>query len=246
MLILALPGLLLINACLGPRPEVEAKAAIIDQICIHRPNEPFIGEVTKELQDYGLEVDVYRGDAVTVDLYRKLPSYGYKLIIFRVHSGSRIGEDVAVRTWLFTNEPYSKTRHYVEQLTNRVTFTKTQVDAPWMFAISAKFITQSMERQFANTAIIMMGCGVPHLKDLAQAFVEKGASTCLAWNASVHLNYVDGATPVLVEKLCSKELTIAKAVAQTMREKGPDPEYGAMLKYYPLETGDKTLWQLIE
>ena len=103
-----------------------------------------------------------------------------------------------------------------------------------------------MEGQFNNTAIIMMGCDCLYLKDLAQAFIQKGASTYIAWDVSVLLDYVDDATAVLVEKLCSKELTIAKAVAQTMREKGRDPKYGAMLTYYPLETRDKTLRQLIE
>jgi hypothetical protein len=46
-----------------------------------------VGNVTKELEDYGFEVDVYQGDNITVDFYRRLPTYGYRLIVFRAHSG---------------------------------------------------------------------------------------------------------------------------------------------------------------
>jgi len=247
MLILALPGLVLFGACSAPSPKPEARAAIIDQLYTIQPNPAFIEQMTQELEDYGFKVDVYRGDAVTVDLYRKLPTYGYKLIIFRVHSGL-LGVDPKVvnRTWLFTAEPYSKTRHVTEQLTDQVTYAKTSDEAPWIFAISAKFITQSMEGQFANTAIIMMGCDCLHFEDLAQAFIQKGASTYIAWDVSVSLDYVDGATATLIEKLFSEELTIGEAVAQTMDEKGPDPDYGAVLKYYPQQSGNKTLRQLIK
>ena len=247
MLILALPGLVLFGACSAPSPKLEARAAIIDQLYTLQPNPAFIHETTQKLEDFGFEVDVYRGNDVTVALYRKLPTYGYKLIIFRVHSGL-LGVDPRVtnRTWLFTAEPYSKTRHVTEQLTDQVTYAKTRDDAPWIFAISAKFISWSMEGQFANTAIIMMGCDCLHFKDLAQAFIRKGASTYIAWDVSVILGYVDDATTTLIEKLCSEELTIAAAVAQTMDEKGPDPDYGAVLKYYPRQSGAKTLRQVIE
>ena len=98
------------------------------------------------------------------------------------------------RTWLFAAEPYSKTRHVTEQLTDRVAYAKTYDDAPWVFAISAKFVAESMEGEFNNTAIIMMGCDCLHFEDLAQAFIEKGASTYIAWDVSVGLNYVDDAT----------------------------------------------------
>ncbi len=63
------------------------------------------------------------------------------------------------------------------QLTSQVTYAKTRGDAPWVFAISAKFVTESMEGTFKDTAIMMMGCDCLHFQDMAQAFIEKGAST---------------------------------------------------------------------
>jgi len=247
VLISALPGLIILCACSTPRLKSEANAAIIDQLYILQPNQDFIQQTTQELKDYGFTVDVYRGDEVTVDLYRKLPTYGYKLIIFRVHSGL-LGVDPKVtnKTWLFTAEPYSKTRHVTEQLTDQVTYAKIRDDDPWIFAISAKFITESIEGQFNNTAVVMMGCDCLHFTDLSQAFIEKGASTYMAWDVSVLLDYVDDTTATLIKKLCSEELTIATAVAQTMDEKGPDPKYGAVLKYYPRQSAAKTLRQVIK
>lgn len=231
----------------SPTVSGELKAAIIDQLYSLRPNQAFIEQTTQELQDYGFEVDVYQGDVVTVDFYRQLPTYGYKLIIFRVHSGLLIGrKDVADRVWLFTSEPYSRMRYFIEQLTGQVTLATTAEDAPCVFAISAKFVTQSMEEQFTNTAIIMMGCSCFRFEDLAQAFIQKGASTYMAWDASVELDYVDDATITLVEKLCSKELTTAEAVAETMKEKGTDPSFRAVLQYYPPASADKTLRQLFK
>jgi len=232
----------------SPQPG-ELKAAIVDQLYNIRENQTFIEYTTQELKDYGFEVDVYQGDDVTVDLYRQLPTYGYKFIIFRVHSGLLVHEkDVGNRIWLFTSEPYDRMRHFFEQLRGQVTIAKTSEDAPSasVFAVGAKFITHGMEERFTNTAIIIMGCNAFDPEDLAQAFIQKGASTYIGWNASVGLSYVDDATTALVEKLFIKELTIAEAVAETMKEKGLDPVGNAVLKYYPLVSANKTLRQLIE
>jgi len=38
------------------------KAAIVDQLYSSQLNEGFIIEVTRELEDYGFEVDLYQGD----------------------------------------------------------------------------------------------------------------------------------------------------------------------------------------
>ena len=127
-----------------------------------------------------------------------------------------------------------------------MTRTTTDVDNPPTFAVGAKFITQSMEEQFANTAIVIMGCAGFSSEDLAQAFIQNGASTYMAWDASVGLSYVDDTTMALVEKLIVKELAIAEAVIETMEEKGPDPSNNAVLRYYPQASANKTLRQLIE
>ena len=222
------------------------KAAIVDQLYSLQPNQAFIHQTTQELEDYGFEVDVYQGDEVTVDFYRELPSYGYNLIIFRAHSGllGREGE-IIKKTCLFTNEPYSETRHITQQLTEQLAMARITEHHPWVFAIGSKFVTQSMEGKFDNTVIIMMGCSCLYLEDLAAAFIDQGASTYLGWDASVGLDYVDEATPILITNLCAQQMTIKEAVDETMAEVGVDPDYHACLKYYPATSGSQTVRELI-
>jgi len=235
-----------------------ATAAIIDQLSSLQENEDFIGNVTKELEDYGFEVDLFQGGNITVDFYRQLPTYGYKLIIFRAHSGI-LGQDgeVMLRTVLFTNEEYTESRYGLEQVYEQLVMGGACQGCPMMFGITSKFIraegmvghTTDMEGRFDDTVIIMMGCGGIALPDLAQAFIDKGASIYLAWDLSVELYYVDEATPYLTRQLCSERLTIKEAVDSTMAVIGHDPEYEAELKYYhdPLsQNGDKTLEELIK
>ena len=235
-----------------------ATAAIIDQLSSLQENEDFIGNVTKELEDYGFEVDLFQGGNITVDFYRQLPTYGYKLIIFRAHSGI-LGQDgeIMLRTVLFTNEEYTESRYGLEQVYEQLVMGGACQGCPMMFGITSKFIraegmvghTTDMEGRFDDTVIIMMGCGGIALPDLAQAFIDKGASIYLAWDLSVELYYVDEATPYLTRQLCSERLTIKEAVDSTMAVIGHDPEYEAELKYYhdPLsQNGDKTLEELIK
>jgi len=230
----------------GSSQSGESKAAIIDQLYSLQPNEDFISEVTQQLEAYGFAVDIYQGDDVSVDLYRQLPSYAYDLIIFRAHSGL-LGSNGKIirRTCVFTNEPYSQTRHVAEQLGDQLAKARIDENHPWVFAIGDKFVTQSMEGQFGNTVVVMMGCSCLYLDDLAQAFIDKGASAYIAWDATVELDYVDKATVSLIKNLCSRNFTLEKAVDLTMATEGSDPKYHAVLKYYPPKGGNKTLKQLI-
>jgi hypothetical protein len=221
------------------------KAAIVDQLSSFRENEAFIANVTSELEGYGFEVDLYQGDNITVDFYRGLSSHGYKLIVFRAHSGILEGEEQTYyKTTLFTNEKYSSLKYVTDQLSDRLFEASIGEGYPWVFSISPKFIGESMTKKFDDTVIIMMGCSGIYLTDLAEAFVDKGASVYLAWDVSVDLDYVDEATPYLIEQLCSENTTIKEAVDSTMVDIGPDPRHGAELKYYPSGTGDKTLEEL--
>jgi len=103
----------------------------------------------------------------------------------------------------------------------------------------------SIEGEFDNTVIIMMGCSCLFIDDLAQAFIAKGASVYLGWGATVGLGYVDQATPYLMEQLCTNKLTVQEAVKNTMTSVGPDPQFGARLKYLPSQSSNKTLDELL-
>jgi hypothetical protein len=235
----------------GPSPNNVGglRAVIVDQLSSVRENETFVTNVTGELEDYGFEVDLYQGLNVTVDLYRQLATHGYKLIIFRAHSGLLAeNEETKDRTVLFTNEGYRQFEHYEDQLRDRLVMARVGEGYPMVFGIPPKFIGESMEGRFDDAVVIMMGCSGLFLRDLAEAFVDKGASVYVAWNGSVELYYVDEATAYLVGQLCSGNQTIEEAVDSTMDVIGPDPEHKAGLEYYPIypsDSGDKTLKQLI-
>lgn len=233
----------------SPIPE-GTKAAIVDQLYTNYPNEDFTTQVTQYLKDYGFKVDLYQGDDITVDLYRNLPTYNYKFIIFRVHSGvigsSSQDVETTIGTYLFTNEGYSTIKYPKEQLSRALVRARVTESYPDLFAIGPKFVTHSMRGNFNNTVVIVDGCSCLYNEDLAQAFIQKGASAYLAWDATVDLDYVDEATINLIENLCSKRLSLKKAVDLTMATKGPDPKYRAVLKYYPPQSGDKTLKELIQ
>jgi hypothetical protein len=151
---------------------------------------------------------------------------------------------------LFTNEEFDWKKHQVDVLYDRLFEASIGEGYPWVFSISPKFVSESMSAEFDHTVVIMMGCAGIYLTDLAEAFIGKGASAYLAWDASVELDYVDEATPYLIKQLCSEKATIKEAVDSTMVDKGPDPEHGAELKYYPSEypsdIGGKTLEELIK
>ena len=245
VLTLGLPGLTLFSSCSAPIQEDLGTVAIVDQLHSIQPNPSFINRTTAALEVCGFEVDVYQGDEVTVDFYRKLPSLGYKLIIFRVHSGLLIKEgEMAEGTWLFTDEPHSRTKYVNERLAGSIVKARTAENKPWVFAVGSEFVTNSMEGRFDNTVIIMMGCYCLYLDDLAQAFTQKGASVYLGWDGNVTLSYIDEATRNLIDNLCHKDTSIKQAVEKTMAEIGPDPDWSARLKYYPAESRDKTIKEL--
>ncbi len=234
----------------GSTQSGELKAAIIDQLYTLQPNQGFIQQATQELEDYGFKVDVYRGEGVTVDLYRKLPTYGYKLIIFRAHSGIlglEEGPNVeeTETTYLFTGETYTTTKRVFEQLFDQILPAQMTEDYPKVFAVNSRFILKSLEGEFQHTIIIMMGCSTAYKSDMAQAFVQKGASVYLGWSATVGLDYVDKATLSLISNLCAKDMPVEEALAQMVTEVGLDPDYHAHPKYYPAEAGDKTIARLI-
>lgn len=239
------------NKPVGSSDTCELKAVIVDQLYSLQPNQGFIQQITQELENYGFEVELYQGDEITVDFYGSLPDKGYKIIIFRAHSGLLSHEEGSHRevtraTCLFTNEPYSKVKHQREQLNGELARARVTEGYPIVFAIGARFINHSAEGEFPNSVIIVMGCSCLCIEDLAQAFIDKGASAYLAWDAVVDLNYVDKATPYLVRQLCVDEATIEEAVANTMDIVGPDPKYKATLRYFPSQSGDRTLRELLD
>ncbi len=250
VLTLALPGLALCTGCPPPPSNSGTRAAIVDQLAVMDPNQDFTDRVTAELEACGFEVDVYSGEEVSVELYRRLPQYGYKLIIFRAHAGLLQAEDdsgvvgVKQATYLFTAEEYRQYRYVREQLDDQLLPAEMTPDFPLVFAVNSRFVLESMPGSFDDTLIIMMGCSCSYLEDMAAAFIFKGASTYMGWGGSVTLDYVDRAAADLITNLCTEGMTVGEAAAKTMTGIGPDPEWGAGLRFHPRESSGQTIAEL--
>jgi len=223
----------------------QLKAAIVDHLSLTCPNQTFIQTATDTLKQAGYTVDYYPGEQVTVEFYRNLPTYAYKLIILRVHSAAASYEEKEFKeapVCLFTSEPYSKTKHVYEQLTDQLVIASyTMPEPPYYFAIMPKFVTSSVNGKFDNTVIIMMGCEGLHNEKMAEALIEKGAKVYISWNEMISASHTDQTTTHLLKHLITENQTIRQSVEKTMKEVGADPDFKNLLSYHPLEVGDQTI-----
>lgn len=232
-------GLLFHNAASdGGAPSGPKTAAIVDQLSLSFPNSSFVETATRVLEQAGYIVDYYPGEEVTVEFYRNLPTHGYDMILMRVHSG--LARDDGKSTdyvSLFTGEPFSDTfsdeRNYDDAEAGRLARARQFEGGPEYFAIVPDFIESSMRGVFDDTTIILMGCDGLKTPAAAETFVRKGVKAVVGWSDSVSASHTDAATERLLQHLLVDEIPTAQAVAQTMAEVGPDPEYESTLLTYP-------------
>jgi hypothetical protein len=226
-------------------PNPQFKAAIVDHLSLTMPNETFMEEVAAMLVKANYTVDYFSGENITVEFYRNLPAYGYKLIILRVHSSATDPQGSEAPVTLFTSERASQTKYVYEQLTDQLmaaSYSAEERDKGIIyFGISPLFVTQGMKGKFQDTTIIMMGCQGLKNTIMAEAFIERGAKVYIGWNASVSESHTDIATTQLLEHLVTKKQTIEQAVENTMKEVGPDTANNSTLQYYPLEVRHQTI-----
>jgi hypothetical protein len=210
--------------------------AIVDSFYSSKPS--FTDEAVMFLSSKGLRVDVYKDENVTVELYRELPTYGYSVIVLRVHAG--LGEDAMSPTFLFTNEPYVSNKYQLEQASKQILQGIIDLDNPVnpVFSVGPLFIDRSMKGNFNNSTIMLSSCYGMYNEWLADAFIKRGAKAFIGWDEKVILEHTDKASLALLEALISENLTIGDAVARVMNEVGPDEACGSKLEYYPTEAGD--------
>jgi hypothetical protein len=222
-------------------PNPQLKAAIVDHLSLTFPNQTFMETAASILTKAGYTVDYFSGENVTVEFYRNLPTYGYRLIILRVHSTTGGFPFIS----FFTSERYTTSKYVNEQLEDRLNpVAYSHVEAQegiGYFGITPLFVELSMEGRFTDTVILTMGCEGLRQTGMATAFIGKGAKVYIGWNESVSATHTDAATTQLLKHLATEKQTIEQAVENTMQEVGPDPAYKSLLTYYPLEVGEQTI-----
>jgi len=226
----------------------ELRAVVIDQLSPRYPNDVFRSATTASLQAVGLPVDVFEGEEVDVGLYRSLASRRPGVVLIRSHSGILVLEGEAEEhvTALFTNEAYSETSHVAEQLDERLLIVRAfEGEGELSFGISPEFIDESMGGRLPRSIVIIAGCSCLGRTDLAEAFVARGASVVVSWDGSVTLEHVDEATALLVERFFRDGMTLENAVVAAMVKYGEDPEFGALMTYFPFAAGRYTAAELL-
>ena len=227
---------LLLSGLTTNGPSTPKTAAIVDQLSLTQPNPSFAETATSIIEQAGYVVDYYPGEEVTVDFWRDLPMHGYGLLVLRVHSGlAREEGEPTSYVSLFTNEPFSDTEHYEEAEAGRLSRARYYEGGPEYFAIVPDFIELSMTGRFDGTTMIVMGCDGLGTATAAEAFIRKGASSYVGWSGPVSAAHTDAATERLLQYLLIDQLAVRDAVAQTMAEVGPDPQYDSTLLLYPPE-----------
>jgi hypothetical protein len=223
-----------------PAPtSAQPQAAIVDQTGYSFPSPDFIDQAKAYLEDAGYEVAYYPPEEITVGFYRMLPDKGYDFILFQSHSTSQVmlrdeeqdEDDVDPGPFLFTTELYAEQRYLALQMTDQVRASELFFEgSPLLFAVGPKFVRRSMRGLFPDTVIIIGGCQSLTAPDLAQAFLEKGASVVIGWDEMVNLSHNNRAVLELLEAMLVQELPPEAAVESAMAEVGPDPGYESSLE----------------
>ena len=219
------------------------RAAILDMMYTEYPNRYFDDTVEKNLQDVGYQVDVYKTENVTVDLYKKLPTMNYKFIVFRTH-GLHKGT-VEKSSSIFTGEVYSKNKHYTEQLARQVEkgvpYLRSEILAKGgygafvnqtYFVIGSRFVDQSMIGTFPNSTIIIGGCDSMSNNLLAKSLVSRGASGVIGWNNLVSLDDNDKGILMVMDEIIINKKSVENATKTVTANFTANPTFPAKLEYY--------------
>jgi hypothetical protein len=100
-----------------------------------------------------------------------------------------------------------------------------------IFGLLPAFIEQDLKGNFkASSVMILMGCDGLRSKRLADAFARRGIGTFVGWDEPVSGPYVDAATLRLLALTLHDRVPMPDAVATTMAELGPDPDYGGRMQ----------------
>jgi hypothetical protein len=219
-------------------PSARLKAAIIDQTGYSFPSPEFIAQAEGYLEQAGYDVTYHSPEELTVSFYRTLPDMGYDFILFETHSTSEVlvrdGDDdesnFAPGPFLFTTELYAEQRYLTLQLSDQVRASELFFEgSPQLFAIGPEFVRRSMRGLFSDTVMVIGGCQSVAEPDLAQAFLDKGASVVIGWDEMVNLSHNNRGVLRLLEAMLVDRLSPEEAVEQAMAEVGPDPWYESSL-----------------
>jgi len=205
----------------------QLKAALVDELSATVPNPSFVMKVQRDLGNAGYTVDYYPPSQVTVNLFQNLPTRGYELVLIRAHSGE---------TAIYTSEAYSKTKYVYEQLTDQIV--PVDLNGHQYFAITQKFVEESLHGSFDQALIVSMGCSGLSGTEMARAFLDRGAKAYTGWDRAVSPRQTDESIMFLVQ-LITQGKTIREAVGLTTDHFAGTPDFQSQLGYYDLSVAPR-------
>ncbi len=237
-------GFLLVQIFLqNPEVKFSFNAAIVDQLGGEFPNSDFneTGIVSDILHDAGFNVSYHKGNTVNVAFYKGFARYNYGIIVLRAHFATREGETIVD---LFSSEEFSMYKYASERDNGLLTKGNySWKPGKFYFAVTPKFI-ENLEGGFPKSIVIAMGCNSLNetCKEMAEAFIKKGAKAYIGWTGLVELSHTDNETIKLLNKFFIENKTLSEAVNASKL----DPIRMSQMKYYPLEAGNLTMSDLIK
>src|SRR5712692_2299259 len=176
----------------------QADVMILDMTGIRNDSRDYLYHL---LSSTGLSYVSYTG--MGIEDLKLLTTGQYRFIIIWAHSGIN---DMA------TSEHYSPFYHVFEQLTGQVgTYHVAGKD---YFSIKPGLVDEMVGR-FRGTTVLLMGCNTMTQTGLAQAFVNKGASTVIGWRGLVSLTVTDMTVVTLFQRVLAEHQTTLQAVSET-------------------------------
>ncbi len=203
------------------------RAVLVDELSATVPDPSFIDSAKSELSNAGYAVDYIGPADVTVEFFRDLPLKGYSLEVLRTHGGA---------SQIYTSEPYSSSKYVLEQLTDQVA--SVLLNNQLYFAITTKFVRGAMHGTFPGSLVIEMGCSGLAGTEMAQAFLDRGATAFVGWDRAVSASHTDHAIMNLLGALAQGE-SLKDAVSSTVSKVGLDPSYQSRLGYYDSTLGPR-------
>jgi len=241
--VVAVGVIILFSGSIWPPQTQAATVGIVDQFYNESPG--FTDDMVAFLQSKNITYELHTNQEVNVELYRQLPTFGYRLIILRVHCG--ISEGYEQPTFMFTTENYSTSKYTYEQLTDQIKPGVIDIatkDNP-VFSVGPLFVSSSMQGDFNGSLIVISSCYGLHNALLADSLINKGASGLISWDELVSLDHTDDGIFLLTRAFIEDGLTISGSVTSVLQMVGADPIYHSVLGYYPSTSGADTWADLI-
>ncbi len=207
---------------------VGSRAAILDGLYNTAPNEAFIKNLTDFFEELGFDVDVYKGEKVTINLLLNIG--GYDILVLRLHSAIYVDDFL----YLYSGEHYSESKYVMEQLSGGVRKGYTlEKDEPAYFVLNAIFLASRVSQGLNGSRIIVMGCNGASIDSTTlRNLFNRGAKAYVGWNGYVDVYHSDKATLRLISALYSENSSLPEAIERTISDVGVDPFYKTTLEYY--------------